>query len=114
MKGPSDMTHLPNVQDFESLHGIPWHELTQREPELTWLLWQARQAGASCRSWGDVYATFSPIRHRLAALLGVLGKHRRDPILGSPGAYEVAYWKLYEGVVGLLPRPGGGQALPAA
>ena len=104
------MKHLSNVRDLERAHGVTWNELTYRVPELTRLLWQARQAGAACRGWADAATAFSPFRHRLSDLIGGLGKYRGDPVLGSPRAYEVAYWKLHHAVVGLLPRPGGAPA----
>jgi hypothetical protein len=56
---------------------------------------------------------FAPIRNTLAELVGFAGKNRRHPVLGGPGAYEVAFWKLYDAVAGLLPgRPGGGEEAP--
>jgi hypothetical protein len=108
------MPHLANVQDLERAHGVTWDELTQRVPELTWLLRQARQAGAACRGWADVYAAFSPFRHRLDALLGPLGKQRGHPVLGSLGAYQVAYWTLRDAVTGPLSRSGGPEAPASA
>jgi hypothetical protein len=37
-------------------------------------------------------------------LVGLAGKHRDHPVLGTVGAYEVAYWRLNDAVAGLLPR----------
>jgi hypothetical protein len=50
---------------------------------------------------------FSPLRNSLAGLVGFAGKHHRHPVLGSAGAYEVAYWRLYDAVAGLLPGRAG-------
>jgi hypothetical protein len=50
-----------------------------------------------------VARVFGPLRNELAGLLGFAGKHRRHPVLGSVGAYEVAYWKLYHAVAALVP-----------
>jgi anti-anti-sigma factor len=49
-----------------------------------------------------------PVRNELAGLVGFAGRHHRHPVLGSVGAYEVAYWKLYGAVTGLLPARAGG------
>jgi hypothetical protein len=97
------MNALPNVYDVERTYGIRWCQLVDLEPRVQELLWRAREAGAGCRGWADVQRLFSPLRHDLAGLLGFSGRHRRHPVLGSVGAYEVAYCKLYEAVVGLLP-----------
>src|SRR5262249_28136109 len=53
-----------------------------------------------------------PIRNTLAELVGFAGRNHRDQILGSAGAYQVAYWKLYDAVAGLL--PGGAAGAEAA
>jgi hypothetical protein len=47
-----------------------------------------------------------PICNAMSDLIGFLGEHRNHPVLGSTGAYEVAYWKLHEAVSALLPPPG--------
>jgi hypothetical protein len=99
------MTPYPNFRDLERQSGIAWCELAGLEPELRELLWAAQQEGLTCRQWADVNPTFAPIRNRLGELVGFSGKNCRHPILGSPGAYQVVYWKLYDAVAGLLPRP---------
>jgi hypothetical protein len=99
--------YIPNVQDLERAHGVTWVELAGREPRLNELLWQARAAGSRCRHWNDVERLFAPLRDALTELLGFRGRHREHPLLGSSGAYEVAYWRLHEAVYGLLPRPVG-------
>jgi hypothetical protein len=91
------------VDDMQRVHGISWAELVEGEPELKCLLWQARSAGARCQKIADVNRAFVPLRNELAGLLGFTSKHRWHPILGSIGAYEVAYWKLYDALGGLLP-----------
>jgi hypothetical protein len=98
------MNSYPNFRDLERLAGVTWQDLVELEPRLGELLWRARQAGASCHVWSDVHRVFSPFRKSLAERLGFAGDHRRHPILGSTGAYQVAYWKLYDAVAGLLPR----------
>jgi hypothetical protein len=97
------MISYPNYRDLERCHGVSWHELVEREPRLAELLWQARQACARCRRWADVDRVFTPIKLTLAKLIGFAGRNRWHPILGCVGAYEVAYWKLYDAVAGLLP-----------
>jgi hypothetical protein len=107
------MRPFPNVQDLERLHGVTWYGLVEGEPMLAELLWAARQAGAACRRWSDVARVFSPVRNELARLIGFSGRHQRHPVLGSAAAYEVAYWKLYEAVAGLVPgRAGGAEVAP--
>jgi hypothetical protein len=91
-------------KDVEGPCRVTWQELTEQEPELASLLWQARQCGAACRTWSDVSWAFAPFRSRLADLIGFLGRHRGHPVLGSPAAYNVAYGKLYDAVSGLLVR----------
>jgi hypothetical protein len=98
------MKHLPKIHDLERKYGVRWSQLAELEPQVQDLLWRAREAGAGCRSRADVDRIFSPLRHDLAGLLGFSGCHRRHRVLGSIGAYEVAYRKLYEAVAGLLPR----------
>jgi anti-anti-sigma factor len=93
----------PNVDDVQRLHGITWAELVEREPEVESLLWRARSAGAGCRNIAAVNSAFAPLRNELARLLGFASKHCRHPVLGSIGAFEVAYWKLYDALAGLLP-----------
>jgi anti-anti-sigma regulatory factor len=97
----------PSVSDLERTHGLTWGQLVEREPRLEPLLWQARTAGTTCRTFADVDRVFAPLRNELAALLGFAGKHHRHPILGSAAAYEVAYWKLRDAVAGLLSNRAG-------
>jgi hypothetical protein len=99
------MKHFPKVHDLEQTHGMTWGELVGLEPRLGELLWQARAAGAGCGDWEDVHRVFAPLRDALAELVGLRGRHRGCPVLGSVGAYEVAYWRLRQAVSGLLPRP---------
>ena len=104
------MKPYPNFRDLERLSGITWRDLAELEPKLGELLWGARQACVTCRRWSDVDRAFAPIRNTLAELVGFAGKNRRHPVLGGPEAYEVAYWKLYDAVAGLLPGRAGGAA----
>jgi anti-anti-sigma factor len=99
------MNHIPNIQDLERSFGVTWSELAGLEPRLNELLWQARAAGAGCRGWEHVDRLFAPFRDALTGLVGFQGRHSRHPVLGSVGAYEVTYWRLYDAVSGLLPRP---------
>ena len=102
------MKLYPNVRDMEHLWDITWGELTALEPRLEELLWAARAASATCRRWSDVDQAFAPIRDTLAGLIGFSSTRCGHPILGSVGAYEVAYWRLYDAVAGLLPPPDHG------
>jgi hypothetical protein len=102
------MNPYPNFRDLERLSGVAWCDLAGLEPRLAELLWAARQACVTCRRWSDVERAFAPIRNALAELVGFAGKNRGHPVLGGPGAYEVAYWKLYDAVAGLLPGRAGG------
>jgi anti-anti-sigma factor len=103
----------PSVDDVQRTHGIAWEQLVELEPQVETLLWRARQVGASCRTFADVDRAFSSLRSELTDLIGFRGKHHRHPLLGSAGAYEVAYWKLYEAVAALLPgHPGGPENAP--
>ena len=101
------MKPYPSVRDVERIHGIGWLDLADLEPKLPELLRQARQAGAGCRQFSDVARVFSPIRNALSELVGLAARSRRHPVLGSIGAYEVAYWRLYDAVAGLLPHRAG-------
>jgi hypothetical protein len=47
---------------------------------------------------------FAPFRDAVAELVGFRCGRSTHPVLGSVGAYEVAYWRLREAVAGLLPR----------
>jgi len=99
------MKLYPNVRDMEHLWDITWGELTALKPRLEELLWAARAASATCRRWSDVNRVFAPIRNTLTGLVGFARRHHRCRVLGSVGAYEVAYWKLYDAVAGLLSVP---------
>ena len=106
------MRPYPNYRDAERLWGITWQELAEIEPRLAELLWQGRQAAPACRAWSDVGRAFSPIREALVELVGFAGRNHRHPILGGAAAYQVAYWKLYDAVAGLLPGQVGAEAPP--
>jgi hypothetical protein len=99
------MNHIPNIHDLERAFGVTWSELARLEPRLDELLWQARADGARCRRPEDVAGIFASFRDALVDLVGFTGRHTRHPVLGSVGAYEVAYWRLYDAVAGLLPQP---------
>ena len=99
------MNRIPKVGELERAHGVTWGELAGLEPRLNELLWQARAAGAGCRCREDARRVFAPFRDGVAELTGFLGRHRDHPVLGTVGAYEVAYWRLYHAVSGLLPPP---------
>jgi hypothetical protein len=107
------MKTYPNVSETENNAGIRWGELTALEPVLGELLCLARQAGVGCRRRSDVDRVFAPIRNALSDLIGFSGKHHRHPLLGSTAAYQVAYWKLYDAVAGLLSDSVGGPKKPA-
>jgi hypothetical protein len=110
-KGSNTMQRYPNIRDIERLHGIAWLDLAELEPQLAELLHQARHAAAGCRRLSAVPELFSAIRNRLPELVGLTARSCRHPVLGSFGAYEVAYWKLYGAVAALLP-PGAESAPP--
>jgi len=97
------MKPYPNLQDVERRSGVTWHELVELDSRLAELLWEARRSCGNCRRWSDVEPAFAPIRNRLADLVGFARNDRRHPVLGSAEAYQVAYWKLYDAVAGLLP-----------
>jgi hypothetical protein len=96
------MKPVPKVRDLERIHGITWRELAELEPRLVDLLWEARQACVNCRRWSDVDRAFAPLREALAELVGFGGENHRHPVLGSAGAYQVVYWKLFDAVALLL------------
>jgi hypothetical protein len=98
------MNHVANVHDLEQAHGVTWAELAELEPLLADLLRRARTAGAGCGGWEDAGRLFAPFRDAVAELVGFRCRRSTHAVLGSVGAYEVAYWRLYDGVVGLLPR----------
>jgi hypothetical protein len=97
------MKPYPNFRDLERVSGITWNDLTALEFRLEELLWAARAVSATCRRWSDVDRAFAPIRNTLTELAGFAGRHHRHGVLGSTGAYQVAYCKLYDAVAGLLP-----------
>jgi hypothetical protein len=104
----------PTVNDVQRTFGVSWDELVELEPLLETLLERVRLAGAGGRIFTDVDRVFGPLRNELAALIGFAGRHHRHPVLGSVGAYEVAYWKLYDAVVRLLSgRNASAQEAPA-
>ena len=104
------MKPYPDFRDMERLSGITWGDLNALEPRLEELLGAARAASASCRRWSDVDRVFAPIRNTLTELVGFAGRNHWHPVLGGPGAYEVAYWKLYDALAGLLPGRAGDTA----
>jgi hypothetical protein len=106
------MKPYPNLLELERLSGVTWQDLVELEPRLGDLLWRAPQAGARCLCWADVDRLFPPIHNTLVDLVGFDGHHHTHPVLGSAWAYEVAYWKLYDAVAGLLPVPAGSAADP--
>jgi hypothetical protein len=115
-KGKDQKTRkpYPNFRELERRTGITWQDLAELEPRLAELLWRARLAGVGCRCWSDVHQAFGPIRNTVVELVGFAGQNHRHPVLGWPGAYDVAYRKLYDAVAGLLPaRAGGTDEAPA-
>jgi hypothetical protein len=113
--GKLDMEPYRNFRHLEKLSGVTWRDLIALEPALEELLETARETSAICRRPADVDRFFVPIGNELAGLVGLTGKNHRHPVLGSTKAYEIAYWKLYDAVVGSLPaRSGGAEAIRAA
>ena len=108
------MKPYPNLRDVECHAGITWHDLVELESRLAKLLWEARQAGVTCRRRSDVDSAFAALRNSLGDLIGFTGKYHLHPVLGSTGAYQVAYWKLYDAVAGLVPGRAGGAPEAAA
>jgi anti-anti-sigma factor len=102
----------PKAHEVERTYGLTWFQLIELEPQVEALLWRARLAGAKWRPFMPVEQIFGPVRDELAGLIGFAGKYRKHPVLGSVGAYEVAYWKLYDAVAGSL--PGGPTEAPEA
>jgi len=97
------MKPYPNLQDVERRSGVTWHELVELDSRLAELLWEARRSCGNCRRWSDVEQAFAPMRNGLTELVGFARNDRRHPVLRSAEAYQVAYWKLYDAVAGLLP-----------
>jgi hypothetical protein len=108
------MKLFPHFRDLECAHGVTWDDLVVLEPKLAELLWRAREACVTCRRWSDVDRAFAPIRNTLAELVGASGSRSSHPVLGSVGAYEVAYWKLYEATAELLLPPGRARGVGTA
>ncbi|HKB36374.1 MAG TPA: hypothetical protein VKD72_07970 [Gemmataceae bacterium] len=107
------MKTSPSFRDLEFIHGVTWQELTELEPRLGELLCVARDACLTCRCWSDVGRAFAPIQNTLAELVGFASKNHRHPVLCRRGAYQVAFWKLYEAVAGLLlGRAAGAEEAP--
>jgi hypothetical protein len=102
------MKPYPNFRDLERQSGVTWHELVELESGLAELLWEARQACVTCRRWSDVGRAFAPIRNTLTELVGFARNNRWHPVLARPEAYQIAYWRLYDAVAGLLPGRAGG------
>jgi hypothetical protein len=96
----------PSVDDVQRVFGVTWAQIVELEPRVETLLPRARRASVACRTLGDVDRVFGPLRNELAGLIGFAGEHRRHPLLGSDGAFEVAYWTLYNAAAALLPGPG--------
>jgi hypothetical protein len=92
----------PKVDEVERTFRVTRDQLVELEPDVKPLLWRARIAGGRCRTCGAAMEAFSALRGELAGLIGFDGKHRHHPVLGSLGAYEVAYCKLYDAVAGIL------------
>jgi hypothetical protein len=97
------MKFIPDVDEMEHLHGVTFGRLVNQEPRLERLLWEARKVGATCRSQADVLAAFDTVRNQLSELIGFSSPHRVHRLLGSVGAYEVAYWKLFHAIADLVP-----------
>jgi hypothetical protein len=95
---------FPNFRDLERIHGVTWGDLVAMEPRLEELLWEAHQKGATCRHGSHVDRAFSPLRNTLTELVGFACKCPGHPVLGSPAAYDIAYWKLYDAVAALIPN----------
>jgi hypothetical protein len=96
------MNRIPNFRTLENIYGVTWRELVELEPRLTELLCAARLASVTCLRWSDLRRAFAPIRTTLVELIGFAGRNHRHPVLGGPGAYQVAYWKLFDAVAGPL------------
>jgi hypothetical protein len=97
------MKFIPDVDQMEYHHGVTFGQLVNQEPRLERLLWEARKVGATCRSQADVLQAFATVRNQLSELIGFSSRHRVHRLLGSVGAYEVAYWKLFHAIADLVP-----------
>jgi hypothetical protein len=96
------MNPIPEMTELERRHRVTFSRLVESEPALESLLWEASRAGAPCRSQVDVDLAFSSIRRQLCDLVGFMSKNRLHAVLGSAGAYEVSYWKLFRAVADLV------------
>jgi hypothetical protein len=92
------MKDVSNVKDMERIYKITWDQLAELEPELDKLLTEARSVGECCRTWRDVEKNWTPFKNPVHKLVGLFGKHRGHPILGTVAAYDVTYWKLHNAV----------------
>jgi hypothetical protein len=91
------------VDEVQESCKVTWGALVEVEPHLHVLLGRARIMGANCQNFADVDRVFQTLRKELVELIGFAGKHHRHPVLGRTRAYQVAYWKLYNAVAGLVP-----------
>ncbi len=92
------MKDVSCVKDIERMHKITWDRLTELEPQLHDLLNEARSVRACCRKWRDVEKSWTPFKSPIHRLVGLFGKHRGHPVLGTVAAYDVVYWKLHNAV----------------
>jgi hypothetical protein len=99
----------PSVDAVQRVFGITWAQIVELEPRVETLLPRARRAGSGCRTLADVDRVFGPLRNELAGLIGFAGEHQQHPLLGSDGAFEVAYWTLYNAAAAVLPGPGSSE-----
>jgi hypothetical protein len=102
------LRHVPAADEMERLHGFTFAHLIDLEPRLEPLLWEARQAGTTCRSLAAFHQAISTVGQQLYELVGFARPHR---VLGSVGAYEVAYWKLLHAVADSVPGSGSPRLL---
>jgi anti-anti-sigma factor len=107
------MSDIPSIEELERTHSVTFWRLVELEPRLELLMLQASHAGRACRTQADVDREFSPLRNRLGTLIGFSSQHNRHRILGSVGAFEVAYWNLYGVLMNYLPQERGREAPPA-
>ena len=107
------MDAIPSIQEMERRHSVTFWRLVELEPRLELLILQASQAGRACRTLADVDREFLPLRNRLGTLIGFSSQHNRHRILGSVGAFEVAYWNLYGVLMNFLPQERDREAPPA-
>jgi hypothetical protein len=98
------MKDVTNVKDMERIHKITWDQLAELEPELDKLLADARSVGKCCRTWREIEKGWTRFKNPIHTLIGLFGKHRGHPILGTVAAYDVTYWKCHNAVA--RDRPG--------